>query len=190
MLGEQEMAEETSGIDYRAVLADLLEKRANLDRAIAGVEALLGVSSIVGGNSSGIGDPRAPGVSTNTAGALLGLSITDAAKKVLGAQRRPLRNPEIEDFFKSGGLVLNSKDWANTIGAVLTRRSTEVGDIVKIDRGTWGLKEWYPGRSFKTKGENGDKVEPETQEAPKPQPAKEHWKTRQKRLRLSETSES
>ncbi len=25
----------------------------------------------------------------------------------------------------------------------------EVGDIVKVDRGTWGLKEWYPGRSFK-----------------------------------------
>lgn len=27
----------------------------------------------------------------------------------------------------------------------------EVGDIVRVGRGTWGLKEWYPGRSFKVK---------------------------------------
>src|SRR5664279_920976 len=128
------MADESGGIDYRAVLADLLEKRANLDKAIAGVEALLGTPSAGGGWTS---DPAAmgglggPGASANTTGALLGLSITDAAQKVLATQRRPLRNPEIEDLFKAGGLVLNSKDWANTIGAVLTRRSTEVGDIVK-----------------------------------------------------------
>jgi hypothetical protein len=46
---------------------------------------------------------------------------------------------------------LNSKDWTNTIGAVLTRRSIDVGDIVKVERGTWGLKEWYPNRSFAKK---------------------------------------
>lgn len=161
------MAEESGGIDYRAVLADLLEKRANIDRAIAGVEALLGVSSVAGGDTSGIGGQIAPGTSPNTAGALLGLSITDAAKKVLAAQRRPLRNPEMESFFKAGGLVLNSKDWANTIGAVLTRRSIEVGDIVKIDRGTWGLKEWYPGRSFKNKAEEAEEeMETESKEKP------------------------
>jgi hypothetical protein len=31
----------------------------------------------------------------------------------------------------------------------LSRRANEVGDIVKVGRGTWGLKEWFPGRSFK-----------------------------------------
>jgi hypothetical protein len=30
-----------------------------------------------------------------------------------------------------------------------------VGDLVKVGRGTWGLKEWYPGRSFK-KGATAD----------------------------------
>jgi hypothetical protein len=31
-----------------------------------------------------------------------------------------------------------------------------------VGRGTWGLKEWYPGRSFKKeKGDNGGKEEPE-----------------------------
>ncbi|WP_156464271.1 hypothetical protein [Afipia sp. Root123D2] len=40
---------------------------------------------------------------------------------------------------------MNSKEPANTI---------EVGDAVKVGRGTWGLKEWYPGRSFKVKLED------------------------------------
>jgi hypothetical protein len=31
-----------------------------------------------------------------------------------------------------------------------------VGEIVRVERGLWGLKEWYPGRSFKAKGDNGD----------------------------------
>jgi hypothetical protein len=57
--------------------------------------------------------------------------------------------------FKIGGLHLNSSDPVNTVGSVLTRRANEVGDIVKIGRGTWGLKEWYPNRSFK-KGKAAD----------------------------------
>jgi hypothetical protein len=32
---------------------------------------------------------------------------------------------------------------------VLNRRFLQVGDIVRVGRGTWGLKEWYPNRSFK-----------------------------------------
>jgi hypothetical protein len=47
----------------------------------------------------------------------------------------------------------------------LTRRFIEVGDIVKIGRGVWGLKEWYPGRSFKNKAED-EKDEVQVQEKP------------------------
>ncbi len=74
-------------------------------------------------------------------------------KKLLAAKRTPLKNPDIATLFKAGGLVLNSKDWTNTISAVLTRRAETIGDIVKVERGTWGLKEWYPGRSFKKEKE-------------------------------------
>ena len=82
-------------------------------------------------------------------GALLGLTIADGAKKLLAVVVNRCGNPEIAAGFKAGGLVLNSVDPVNTIGAVLTRGFNEVGDIVKIGRGTWGLKKWYPGRSFK-----------------------------------------
>ena len=57
------------------------------------------------------------------------------------------------------GLVLNSADPVNIVGAVLSRRANDVGDTVKVGRGTWGLKEWYPGRSFKKRA---DKEEEET----------------------------
>ena len=54
-------------------------------------------------------------------------------------------------------MAMTSADPLNTIGAVITRRSKEVGDIVKLGRGVWGLKQWYPNRNFNkaTKG-NGD----------------------------------
>jgi hypothetical protein len=90
------------------------------------------------------------------------MSIVDAAKKLLAAKRQPLRNPEIAALFKAGGLVLNSREPANTIGSVLTRRFSGAGDVVRVDRGTWGLKEWYPNRSFgkrEAKPEGGQKPE-------------------------------
>jgi hypothetical protein len=80
------------------------------------------------------------------------MNIVDAAKKLLAAKREPLRNPDTATAFQRGGLVLNSKEPANTIGSVLSRRQAEVGDVVKVGRGTWGLKEWYPNRSCKKAG--------------------------------------
>jgi hypothetical protein len=94
-------------------------------------------------------------------GVFLGKSIVEAAKMLLAAKRQPIRNPDIAAALSAGGLVLNSKEPANTIGSVLGRRANDVGDIVKVGRGTWGLREWYPGRSFgkkdAPKGGNGGK---------------------------------
>ncbi len=141
------MSDESAGIDpYDAVLADLYAKRDQIDQAIAAVE------SVRTGKAASIGTLSLRSASgavivTEGPGALLGMSIADATKKLLAAKRVPLKNPDIATLFKAGGLVLNSKDWTNTIGAVLTRRSETIGDIVKVDRGTWGLKEWYPNRS-------------------------------------------
>jgi hypothetical protein len=83
-----------------------------------------------------------------------------------------MRNPDIVAGFKAGGFILGSKDPVNTVGAVLTRRANDIGDIVKVGRGTWGLKEWFPGRSFKReKSENGLKGEVEDVEAVEETPA-------------------
>jgi hypothetical protein len=83
------------------------------------------------------------------AGAFLGMSIPDAAKKLLAHERRAMANPEIWEKLKAGGLHLNSADPVNTVGSVISRRFDKVGDIVRVSRGTWGLAEWYPGRNFR-----------------------------------------
>lgn len=158
------MAVESMGFDpYEAVLTDLKAQRDKIDQAIAAIESVRSG----GGNQSG---GPAQNIGVDAPGAFLGMTIPEAAKKLLAARRRPLRNPDIAAAFKVGGLALNSVDPVNTVGAVLSRRATDVGDIVKVGRGTWGLKEWYPGRSFKAKAENDEKpdqIQHQEPEAPK-----------------------
>ncbi|WP_271577048.1 hypothetical protein [Bradyrhizobium sp. CCBAU 11361] len=164
------MSDESAGIDpYDAVLADLYAKRDQIDQAISAIESLRGgaPSTFAGATARGAaGDIRGASQGADGPGALLGLSIADATKKLLAAKRQPLKNPDIATLFKAGGLVLNSKDWTNTIGAVLTRRAETIGDIVKVERGTWGLKEWYPNRSFR-KDKEASKPEASKGEAAK-----------------------
>lgn len=159
------MSAETTGIDpYETVLADLRAKQAQIEQAIAAIESLRG--------SAGVSAPVAPaGTASNTpsegSGAFLGMSIVDATKKLLAGRRQTLKTPEILAALRTGGLVLTSKEPINVIGSVLTRHFNDVGDIVRVERGTWGLKEWYPGRSFnkkEVKPDNGGAEKPASQE--------------------------
>ena len=140
------MTSDILGADpYVAVLADLLAKREQIDQTIA----LL--NSLRGGVQAPINyAPANDGGITETAGMFLGMSIADAAKKLLGQRKRTMGNVDIAREIQAGGLVLSGKDPVNVVGSVLTRRFNEVGDVVKVGRGIWGLKEWYPGRTFKT----------------------------------------
>lgn len=165
---------------FATALAELRAQRDKIDTAIAAMEALV--------NASPSAAAAAPVVPAEGPGAYLGMSIPEAAKKLLASRRQPLKNPDIAAAFKAGGLHLNSKDPVNTIGAVLTRRADEIGDIVKVDRGTFGLKEWYPGRSFKRdkpeKTDNGDKGEAKPETAPATPPADKP----KKRFRFNDSS--
>jgi hypothetical protein len=134
------MSDESQGIDpYDAVLADLRTKRDHIDMVISLIEELRqSTAASLARVALAATRQEAPSGGIDGPGALLGLSITEAAKKILATKRVPLRNPEL----------------------VLTRRFEEIGDVVRVGRGTWGLKEWYPGRSFKKeKPDNGDKGE-------------------------------
>ncbi len=137
---------------YAVVLADLRAKRQQIDHAIAAIEALQS-GSIGAATGTGIAHGRSVDSARPTAdhGALLGMSIADAAKKVLQAKRGKLTTPEIVSLLEQGGVVLTSADKNNTVGSLLLRRFYNVGDIVRVNRGVWGLQEWYPGRKF-TKG--------------------------------------
>lgn len=146
-------AENQGSNPYAAVLADLRAKRDEIDNTIKVLESLSGLQLFAATTAiAATGYHNAPEEADDNAlgeGAFHGMSIVDAAKKLLAIRQRKMGNPEIARELAAGGLVMNSADPVNTVGSVLTRRFNQVGDIVKVARGTWGLKEWYPNTSFK-----------------------------------------
>lgn len=147
------MTDESQEFDpYAAVLADLKAKRAQIDQAINVIEGLRagGVSGPMPAVGAASGSSTANAVSSSSfgPGAFLGMTIVDATKKLLRARKQALNNADIVAALRAGGMAMDSADPVNTIGSVLTRRFNKEGDIVRVSRGTWGLKEWYPNRSF------------------------------------------
>jgi hypothetical protein len=140
---------------YAAALADLRSKRDAIDNTIRFLEQMSGLASSPSEAGTPYGifpqvTPDAP--SENAAGMFLGMSIVDAAKKLLNLRKRAMSNTEILAELTQGGLVLTGADPLNVVGSVMTRRFNQVGDVVRVARGTWGLKEWYPNRTFKPAG--------------------------------------
>lgn len=130
------------GIDYELVLKDLREKRDKIDAAIAGIEAMLGVRGLPANAPAQTAtistfDPLGPG-------AFLGMTIADATVLLLKARRANLKTEEIVTALKAGGIAMTSASPLNTVGSVLNREWSNGGDIVRVDRGVWGLAEWHP----------------------------------------------
>jgi len=160
------MATESQGFDpYEAVLTDLRAKRDQLDQTIKLLEAQKGGGATSSGSSANQVTPEGPG-------AYLGMTIADAAKRLLMSRKQPLGNAEILTGLKAGGLVMQGATPINTLGSVLFRRFNDVGDIVRIGRGTWGLAEWYPNRSFKKKAKGDGETEATVETSEPEQPLK------------------
>ena len=139
-----------TNIDYNAVLADLKAQREKLDAAISGIETMLGMRILTSQASNG--------GSQNTdlgPGAFLGKSIVDATKIFLKSRRQKQRTEEIVRALQDGGIAFKSENPINTVGSVLNRDWNSGGDIVRVDRGVWGLAEWHP-RLRKRAGESKD----------------------------------
>lgn len=157
------MTTESVSVDpYEAVLADLRAKRDQIDQTITvltnlragAAHAPLTPSPVASAQSSDSGI-------IETAGMFLGMSIVDATKKLLAMRKQTMGNVDIARELQAGGLAFSGADPANVVGSVLTRRFMNVGDVVKIGRGIWGLKEWYPGRTFKPASKASPPPEPQ-----------------------------
>ncbi len=156
---------------YAVVIADLRARRDELDRMIAALEAMSAGGMPQPAKRVG---PIPPPEPESGPGAYLGMSIAEAARKLLASRREPMNNADIYAALTAGGLAMNSVEPMNTIGSVLTRRFHQVGDIVRVKRGVWGLKEWYPNRNFKqakpgeAKTDSNGSVQPSEQPDPVP----------------------
>lgn len=116
-------------INYKAVLADLEEKKKQIEQAIAGIKVLAAQA----------------GSSPSTAGVLgpsvfLGMSIPDATKKLLEITRQKQPTQAIVDALEAGGLP---KSKYTTVYTILQRREKQVGDVINMN-GDWALASWYP----------------------------------------------
>ena len=135
-------------VEYKAVLADLEAKRANLDHAIAAIKALIsdGTASIpvpslngAGGAPQQQGPPSPPGIELDT---FYGLNIVGATKKYLGMVRKAQSTETIAEALRSGGVVAKTE----SVAAVL-QRAAKAGDpdLRRPRPGMWGLSAWYGG---------------------------------------------
>lgn len=134
---------------YAAVIADLKRKRDKIDEMIQSLKVLRSGGAVAASEPDEQTRPDSANLGESP---FLGMSITDATKKLLASRRKPLATADILSALEDGGLVLTGRNKTNTVGSVLNRRFRSVGDVVSVRRGTWGLKEWYPGRNFNKKG--------------------------------------
>jgi hypothetical protein len=146
------MSAETMTSD--TILAWLEAKRIAIEKAKAAITELKGLekgpgaSSITPGASSlepGGGVPE---------GAFLGMTIGDAAKKYLGMVHKAQTTAQICEGLKHGGFHSTAKNFIPTVYSALARE----GEVIKVKRGQWALKEWYPGlrRKAEANGEHSE----------------------------------
>ncbi|HAF21828.1 MAG TPA: hypothetical protein DCK93_02775 [Blastocatellia bacterium] len=145
--------------DYHAVLADLKERREGIDAAIKTVEGIIVQLGLTPGSAKIRGTQDLP------ADAFLTLTIPEAAIKFLGMVRSAQSVAQIWEAMKQGGLTHTKY---NAVYNALFRRENQVGDVVKLPDGNWGLSEWYatsPSLKRKVKSKT---VSAEPQEAKAP----------------------
>lgn len=139
---------------YAVVIADLKRQRDDIDAVIARLEAMADDSPArpdAAGETKDqdVIEPQDQPLKENP---YLGMSIADATKELLASKRKPMNAANIVAHLEAGGIAMGGATKSNTVGSVLNRRQKNVGDVVIVKRGLWGLKEWYPGRSFGKKG--------------------------------------
>jgi len=136
-----EVKSEMSMENYESVLADLQARRDQIDAAIEAIRLIMGAGAGSDvSTSGGGGSQRAIAPHNVPAGAFHRLSIVDATKKYLDMVKSKQPTPQILKALEQGGLPPTKY---NTLYAVLRRRQSQVGDIVKMGD-EWGLTEWYP----------------------------------------------
>lgn len=167
------MAEDATGGDaYSIVLADLRAKRAQIDSAIAAIEALSGVNPP--SNQSVAGDQNGTKGTQIVPGMFHGMSIAEAVRQLLTMRKKPMGTGEITTALQEGGVVFSTDTPGNTVGSVLHRESSKASGvtIISVGRGTWALPAWYPnpGRFQKKKAASDDAASKDEQETIIPMP--------------------
>jgi len=135
-------------IDYVAVLADLEAKRADIDKAIAGVRQLLSLGSEQG---TSINTERKDRPTQIRSDSFSHMPLPSAILKLLDMVKRPLSKSEVTTPLINGGFKTTSENFSSMVSTNLSRLKAD-GELVNVD-GKWGLASWYPST---------EKIQPKT----------------------------
>lgn len=127
---------------YAAVIADLRRQRSEIDSLIAKLEAMAGASAAMGSKPTTTDVPQKRQSGVEADGPYAGLTIVEGTIALLAERQVPLTTTEIVAALEAGGMRLTSRNKPNTVNTTLNRRSRRVGDVVRPERGKWGLSEW------------------------------------------------
>ena len=141
---------------WRIVLDGALRDRAELDATISHARRVLGLQDEDNGGeasepAAGPLDVGTDPVASTREGEFFGMSgpqATEALMRKFG-RSRPLKTDEIFNAIRKGGVQIQSKEG-------LYRTLTRDADFHRVGRGTWGLSEWYPGRSRRRRGDEAE----------------------------------
>ncbi|HEY1528102.1 MAG TPA: hypothetical protein VGH51_17875 [Candidatus Angelobacter sp.] len=125
-------------INYAAVLADLEAKRVQLDSAIAAIKVILEQTGSMAAAAPPL--PRITGLDQVPPQAFVGLSISNAVRRLLEMMQRRMTIREIMQGLQAGGLKPSKY---RNVYAILRQREADKFDIIKVDK-KWGLAEWNP----------------------------------------------
>lgn len=87
------------------------------------------------------------------------MSIADAAKMYLQMVRQKRNTSDIIKALADGGLPPTTY---SVLYSILRRREKQVGDVINIGSGDWGLAEWFPNHR-KRKPSTGREAEQQEQ---------------------------
>jgi hypothetical protein len=144
----------SEGTNYEALLTELVEERANLDRMIAWVQRRLdkGELSVSPPQQPSTGILRFPRLRPDQ---FFKMSVPEAIRAFLNIMKRPQSARDITDALQAGGLSHRAQDLYQTVFPTLQRMKGK-GEVDKLANGEWGLAEWYTaGR--RTEAESGNR---------------------------------
>jgi len=144
---EQEFAAKLAKIDQAAVkLAESLPPIPGIDDMAAAVASMFSTLKSVTHQ-----DVRPSNVSASSAGPMpsnggvfYGMGMGDASVKQLDISGRPMSPREIAAAFSQAGFEIASEDPPSKISSALADRAKSTSsDVVRVERGKWGLRRWY-----------------------------------------------
>ena len=137
----------TKKIDYKAVLADLKAQRDKIDKAIIGIQTMMGLEvSETESHHFETNGARETGSIKIRSDSFFNMSTVDAARIYLQMVKDPQTGRQIAIALKKGGMKSLAKNLTNNVNAILKRAEHSTGEFTRVNYKDWGLSEWYKGK--------------------------------------------